>query len=168
MLMGRVEIIKQSLISQPELPGHPTPDEAHQLSAIHLIMFFVNIFVDHLCHRQLIFDHLFQTLLPNLLYLFPSTRLAVTTESLPPIESMPDLHPDALDQAVWQFLGALAEQSSSEQQQALVTVLREKILDNITSLREGWFANEDERLAKVNNVNMFLHPLGLDISQVNV
>ncbi|THH08076.1 hypothetical protein EW146_g9107 [Bondarzewia mesenterica] len=148
MFLSRVEVIKQSIATQSDPSALPTQEEVQQW--------------------QLIFDHLFQILHPNLLYLFPSTRLAVTLASLPPIDSMPPVQTDALDQPVWQFLAALAEQSSNEQQQALVTALREKVLENVASANKGWITDEDERQAKIGNVNLFLHSLGLDSSQISV
>ena len=113
------------------------------------------------------FDHLFQLLHPNLLYLFPSTRMATALAPLPP-NSIPLRHTEALDQPVWQFLAALALHATNEQQQALVTALREKVLENVASASKGWVADEDERRAKLGNVNLFLHALGLDSSQISI
>src|SRR5215472_4273511 len=82
--------------------------------------------------RQLMLDHLFQLLEPHLLHLFPSQRLA------PGILPGPGSTPaDILDQPVWQFLAALALHASTEQQQLLVTVLREKVLENVTAHNNG-------------------------------
>jgi len=75
---------------------------------------------------------------------------------------------DALDQPVWQFLAALALHASNEQQQVLVTTLREKVLENVASANKGWVTDEDERIAKIGNVNLFLHALGLDSSQITI
>ena len=73
---------------------------------------------------------------------------------------------DQADQPVWQFLAALALNASMAQQQALVTELREKVLENVTSAKQGWAADEVESQAKIANVNLFLHALGLDSSQI--
>jgi DNA topoisomerase 2-associated protein PAT1 len=114
------------------------------------------------------FDHLFQLLHPNLLYLFPSTRMAAEVAALPPNSATPPRYTEALDQPVWQFLAALALHATNEQQQALVTTLREKVLENVASANKGWVADEDERRAKLGNVNLFLHALGLDSSQISI
>jgi DNA topoisomerase 2-associated protein PAT1 len=114
------------------------------------------------------FDHLFQLLHPNLLYLFPSTRIATLQGPTPPNPTVPTLHTESLDQPVWQFLAALSLHATNEQQQALVTALREKVLENVASANKGWVADEDERRAKLGNVNLFLHALGLDSSQISI
>jgi len=105
------------------------------------------------------FDHLFELLAPHFLYLFPSTRLATATTPT-----------TLLDQPVWQFFAALALHASTEQQQILVTVLREKVLENVLSATKGWTGDaaldEEEREGRLNNVNLFLHALGLDSSQI--
>ena len=116
----------------------------------------------------MMFDHLFQLLHPNLLFLFPSTRIAEALATLPPNSAVLPMHTEALDQPVWQFLAALALHATNEQQQALVTALREKVLENVASANKGWVADEDERRAKLGNVNLFLHALGLDSSQISI
>lgn len=75
-------------------------------------------------------------------------------------------HIDIIDQPVWQFLAALALHAASEQQHLLVTALRDKILDNVVSVNKGWIQDEGERQTKLANVNLFLHALGLDSSQI--
>lgn len=111
--------------------------------------------------RQLVFDHLFQLLTPHFLLLFPSTRIAAVA---PPGH----VHTDVIDQPVWQFLAAVALHALSEQQHILVTALRDKILDNVASVNKGWIQDEEERETKLANVNLFLHALGLDSSQIVV
>ncbi|TFY78939.1 hypothetical protein EWM64_g5071 [Hericium alpestre] len=148
LFLSRVEVIKQSMTTAIDIYELPTEEETEQW--------------------ELMFNHLFQLLHPNLLYLFPSTRLQIALASLPPTTPVPPLHIDALDQPVWQFLAALALHASNEQQQALVTALREKVLENVASANKGWVADEEERLAKLGNVNLFLHALGLDSSQITV
>lgn len=106
------------------------------------------------------FDHMFELLAPHLMYLFPSTRIAAVNPSGQPNPT------DIVDQPVWQFLAALALHAVVEQHQVLVTALREKILDNVLSVNKGWVASEDERQTKLANVNLFLHALGLDSSQI--
>jgi DNA topoisomerase 2-associated protein PAT1 len=112
--------------------------------------------------RQSMLDLLYEQLTPHFSYLFPSTRLASV---LPPLGQVG--HPtDIIDQPVWQFLAALALHASPEQQQLLVAALREKVLENVTSANKGWVADEEERRTKLANVNLFLHALGLDSSQI--
>ena len=103
-------------------------------------------------------NHLFQLLAPYLLQLFPSNRLAPRT---PP--SAGPTPTDIIDQPVWQFLAALALHASTEQQQVLVTILREKVLENVMGTNQSW-ADEDERRAKLTNVNLFLNALGIQFS----
>lgn len=108
------------------------------------------------------FDHLFQLLAPHLALLFPSVRQALVSNV--PILEVPDL--DTIDQPVWQFLAALALNASLEQQQVLVTSLRERVLENVTSAMKGWVPDEETRKIRLANVNIFLHALGLDSSQI--
>jgi Topoisomerase II-associated protein PAT1 len=104
-------------------------------------------------------DHLFQLLAPYLLRLFPSTRLASV---LPPgLDSTPL---DIIDQPVWQFLAAFALHASSEQQQILVSVLREKVLENISNATTGQSVDGNEQWTKLANVNLFLNALGIQFS----
>ncbi|KAG1728105.1 topoisomerase II-associated protein PAT1 [Suillus lakei] len=144
LFLSRVEIVKQGMSSAQESSEIPTPAEAQQW--------------------QTMFDHLFQLLMPRFVLLFPSTRLAA--QPLPVAASVPPT--DILDQPVWQFLAALALHASSDQQSILVTSLREKVLDIVTSVSKGWVADEEERQTKLANVNLFLHALGLDSSQISV
>lgn len=116
--------------------------------------------------RQLVFDHLFQLLSPHFTVLFPSTRLTLRLAT--PSEHTITPHVDLLDQPVWQFLAAVALHASPDQQSALVAGLREKVLENIASVQKGWVEDEQECSTKLANVNLFLHALGLDSSQVTV
>ena len=111
------------------------------------------------------FDHLFELLAPHLIYLFPSTRLMLNTP--PGVPAPPPAHTDALDHSVWQFLAALALHASNEQQQILVTALREKVLENVAGANHPSYG-PDEHAAKLANVNLFLHALGLDSSQLTL
>ncbi|KAG0705559.1 topoisomerase II-associated protein PAT1 [Suillus ampliporus] len=144
LFLSRVEIVKQGMSSAQDSSEIPTPAEAQQW--------------------QTMFDHLFQLLMPHFVLLFPSTRLAA--QPLPVAAPLPPT--DILDQPVWQFLAALALHASSDQQSILVTSLREKVLDIVTSVSKGWVADEEERQTKLANVNLFLHALGLDSSQISV
>lgn len=107
-------------------------------------------------------DHLYQLLTPHFPVLFPSTRIALSPSSVGHVNRPKDI----IDQPVWQFLAALALHASPEQQQLLVTALREKVLENVASVNKGWVADEEERRTKLANVNLFLHALGLDSSQI--
>lgn len=108
----------------------------------------------------MIFDHLFHLLAPHLLTLFPSVRMALRDPTNVPANT------DAVDQPVWQFLAALALHGVSEQHHVLVASLREKILDNVLSVNKGWVRDEEERQTKLANVNLFLHAVNLDSSQI--
>ncbi|KAG6836985.1 hypothetical protein H0H93_016689 [Arthromyces matolae] len=140
LFLSRVEVIKQALTSGVELAETPTPEEAVQWKSM--------------------FDHLFHFLAPHLLSLFPSNRMAA---QLPAGHSKPLDH---ADQPVWQLLAALALHASVEQQSILVTTLREKVLEIVYRVNKGWITDEDERQTKLSNVNLFLHALGLDSSQI--
>ena len=110
------------------------------------------------------FDHLFQLLTPHLLYLFPSIRQAVNSNI--PVANVPDL--DLIDQPVWNLLSIVALHAVPEQQQVLVTALRERILENIASVQKGWIVDEEQRRQRLVNVDLFLHSLGLDSSQITL
>lgn len=112
--------------------------------------------------RQLMFDHLFQLLAPHLLLLFPSVRQAAAAGIL--LSNIPDY--DVMDQPVWQFLAAVALHASLEQQQVLVASLREMVLENVTSANKDWNADPEIHKMRLSNVNIFLHALGLDSSQI--
>jgi DNA topoisomerase 2-associated protein PAT1 len=113
-------------------------------------------------HRQLMFDHLFQLLAPHLLFLFPSVRQAVNANVA--VADIPDS--DLIDQPVWNFLSIVALHAVPEQQQVLVTALRERILENVASVSKGWVVDEEQQRQRLTNVNLFLHSLGLDSSQI--
>ena len=122
-------------------------------------------FHNRLCTtRHRTFDHFFALITPFLLQLFPSTRITLLAHHPPSAAVTIDI----IDQPVWQFLAAFAVHSTHEQQQVLVGTLREKIIDNLITANKGWAADEAERNAKISNVNLFLHALGLDSSQINL
>jgi DNA topoisomerase 2-associated protein PAT1 len=141
LFLTRVEVIRQG-----EVDEIPTQDDFAQW--------------------QLMFDHLFQLLTPEFPLLFPSTRMAAHLPRDQPHINIPGI--DSLDQPVWQFLAALALQASSMQHQVLVASLREKVLDNVLSAKKGWVVDEEERTTKLANVDLFLHALGLDSSQITM
>ncbi|VDB87996.1 unnamed protein product [Peniophora sp. CBMAI 1063] len=145
LFLSRVEVIKQSMSSATDVSELPSQEETEQW--------------------ELMFDHLFELLAPHLVYLFPSTRLMLNTP--PGVPAPPPAQTDALDHSVWQFLAALALHASNEQQQTLVTALREKVLENVAGANHPSYGPE-ERAAKLANVNLFLHALGLDSSQITL
>jgi DNA topoisomerase 2-associated protein PAT1 len=119
----------------------------------------------------MIFDLLFQLLSPHLLSLFPSVRASDpsaaqhSSHPQPPASTTQPIS-DAIDQPVWQFLAALALHGNIEQHHVLVATLREKILSNVLSVNKGWVQDEEERQTKLANVNLFLHAVNLDSSQI--
>ncbi|KAI9220009.1 topoisomerase II-associated protein PAT1 [Blastocladiella britannica] len=75
------------------------------------------------------------------------------------------------DAHVWQFLASLAVAASVEQQTMLVTEVRERILSNVVAGELGAAGTSSSTAADkaeraVYNVNLFLHALGLDASQI--
>ncbi|KAK4052854.1 DNA topoisomerase 2-associated protein pat1 [Microbotryomycetes sp. JL221] len=144
VLLSRAESLKQA---------QPTPDEQdlHQWTNT--------------------FDHLFASLNAALQSIFPSARLM----SRLPFGSTPYLSSQAVDtirpeidlddEPVWQFLAAVAVCADANQQQTLVTNLREKVLENVASAKRGKVLPEVAAL-KIRNVNLLLHSLGLDASQL--
>ncbi|KAK7030736.1 PAT1 domain-containing protein [Favolaschia claudopus] len=145
LFLSRVEVIKQSWAT-----GVETLDLVTAQASLE--------------QWQAVFDQFFVLLTPHFLELFPSSRIA-----LPPHHpTSAALAIDIIDQPVWQFLAALALQAVQEQHQVLVTSLREKVLENVVSANKGWVADEDERRTKLANVNLFLHALGLDSSQISL
>ncbi|KAF7309684.1 PAT1 domain-containing protein [Mycena indigotica] len=145
LFLSRVEVIKQAWATGAE-PVDP-------ISA-----------AGYLEQWQAVFDQFFVLLTPHLLRLFPSSRIALQ----PHHPATVALAIDIIDQPVWQFLAALALQAVPEQHQVLVTSLREKVLENVVSANKGWVAGEEERRTKLANVNLFLHALGLDSSQITL
>ncbi|KAJ7583418.1 topoisomerase II-associated protein PAT1 [Mycena floridula] len=146
LLITRVENIKE-MLAQVNLPIDPseipTNEDAEQWRAM--------------------FDHLFELLSTDLPSLFPSTRRLAF---LPAGQTNPNAGTESLDQPVWQLLATLACHGVTEQHQILVTSLREKVLENVIIGNKGWVVDEEERQAKLANVNLFLHALGLDSSQI--
>ena len=112
----------------------------------------------------MMYNLLFDLLRPQLHLLFPSVRLSllagVNFTSIP--------NADSIDQPVWQFLSTLALHANEEQQQALVTGLRDIVLENVASATKGYADSEESRRLRLANVNIFLHALGLDASQITL
>ncbi|KAL1914299.1 uncharacterized protein VTP21DRAFT_9037 [Calcarisporiella thermophila] len=93
---------------------------------------------------QEIFNHLFSTIRHHLPTLFSPAYSSGSQDDL----------------FVWQFLAAVAVGASTEQQQVLVVEIREKLLETIMH------ANPSVDAKKLANVNLFLHALGVDASQL--
>lgn len=110
------------------------------------------------------FSLLFEILRPQFPLLFPSFRLSLLAGVSP--SNIPNS--DAIDQPIWQFLSLLAVHANEEQQQALVGGLRDMILENVVSASKGFADSEDSRRLRLANVNLLLHALGLDASQISV
>ncbi|KAH9479583.1 DNA topoisomerase 2-associated protein pat1 [Psilocybe cubensis] len=142
LFLSRVEVIKQTIATSDlaDVAEAPTIEESQQW--------------------RLMFDHLFQLLAPHLLSLFPSSRIVNPDPANHPVPT------DTVDQPVWQFLAALALHGFNEQHHVLVGTLREKILDNVLSVNKGWVHDEEQRQTKLANVNLFLHAVNLDSSQI--
>ncbi|CAE6519364.1 unnamed protein product [Rhizoctonia solani] len=113
---------------------------------------------------QNVFDTLFRSLAQHLVSLFPSTRYAAA-QAFGATPHLPE-GPDVADEPVWQFCAALAVNADMQQQQQLVAELRDKVLENVAGATKGWAADERAGALKIANVNLFLHALGLDSSQI--
>ncbi|KZT65665.1 hypothetical protein DAEQUDRAFT_731228 [Daedalea quercina L-15889] len=149
MFLSRVQNIKEALASVPI--GITEPSELPTQ-------------VDERRWQE-VFDELFHVLAPSLLLLFPSIRISKNSGGIP-YGKVPGT--DSMDQPVWQFLAAMAVHSSMEQQQFLVTALRELVLENVSSVRRGYAVDEEEREQRMGNVDIFMRALGLDSSQIAV
>lgn len=104
-----------------------------------------------LAQWQQTFDHLFNSLVNSLPSLFPSTR---AVSSLPfgsayylsgqAASSINAVRPDVDldDEPVWRFLAAMAVCADPNEQQSLVTNVRDKVLENVTSANKARVAPE--------------------------
>jgi len=172
LFLSRVEVIKQSIASgTQDIAEVPSSKEAQQWYVIFCPLWHPNS-SEKLCfNRSNMFNHLFDLLAPHMLILFPSSRIVQPSSSAAQSSgSRPSSSVvyDNADQHVWQFLAAFALHGSLEQHQALVTMLREKILDDLLAVSRGWFTTEQDRNTKLGNVNLFLNALGLDCSQISL
>jgi DNA topoisomerase 2-associated protein PAT1 len=94
-----------------------------------------------------LFNLLFTMLHKHLATIFP-----------PPSSHQDDMH-------VWQFLASLSIGLVLEHQQELVKQVREKVMETLDSVSKG-NVSQDIVNTKISNVNLFLHAIGLDASQV--
>ncbi|KZT43122.1 hypothetical protein SISSUDRAFT_1040559 [Sistotremastrum suecicum HHB10207 ss-3] len=143
-ILSQVENFKQEIAEGSQRAGLPTSSELQSW--------------------QTLYDRLFHVLSSHLVDFFPSTRLAAAMPFGIDYYLDPNIT-DVLDLPVWRFLAAFAVHASMEQQQILVVRLREKVLDNVVSASKG---TEIEYRRRLDNVDLFLHALGLDSSQINI
>lgn len=118
-----------------------------------------NVDPNDVAQWQEVYGRLFATLQGHFSTLFP----------LPPPAHQHNA-PRVDDMYVWQFLAAIAVGAGMEQQHLLVTEVREKVLENVLASKRvtpGDFEASREATEKLTNVNLFLHALGLDSSQIN-
>ena len=104
-----------------------------------------------LAQWQQTFDALFNALSNNLPALFPSTRAlarlpfgAAQYLSGQATSSINALRPDVDldDEPVWRFLAAIAVCADPNEQQSLVTNVRDKVLENVARAKKGKVAAE--------------------------
>ncbi|GAA5849220.1 hypothetical protein JCM9279_005829 [Rhodotorula babjevae] len=163
ILLSRAESLKQQQPQQPAgaaaaapgTSGAPEPAELEQW------------------HRT--FTHLFGVLQQQLVALFPSSRLAASLPfGVAQYQSLDALRPecDLDDEPVWRFLAAVAVCADPDQQQVLVTAVRDKVIEGVRAARQGAKARGAQAVApekaafKIRNVNLLLHALSLDASMI--
>ncbi|GAA5991415.1 hypothetical protein JCM10908_003303 [Rhodotorula pacifica] len=125
------------------------------------------------------FTHLFSILSADtsLLSLYPSSRLAAALPfGVAQYQSVDVLRPgiDSEDEPVWRFLASVAVCADAEQQQTLVTGVRDKVIENvraarqITDIKASQAASgaPEKAAMKIRNVNLLLNALSLDASMI--
>lgn len=106
--------------------------------------------------------------------LFPSTRAKARLPfGAPPLDGHRKAVLEVEDRDVWQLMAAMAVSANMNQQQVLVTGLREKILENVLEAKQWTQANpaaasSGEADLRIRNVNLLLHALNLDAAQITV
>ncbi|GAA5923569.1 uncharacterized protein JCM15063_003689 [Sporobolomyces koalae] len=119
-------------------------------------------------HRT--FTYLFSVLSTSLLTMFPSSRMASSVPfGVAQYQSVDALRPEADldDEPVWRFLAAVAVCADPEQQQVLVTGVRDKVIEGVKGAKMGRGGPEVAAL-KIRNVNLLLHALSLDASMIEI
>lgn len=89
---------------------------------------------------QRTFTYLFSVLSSSLLTLFPSTRMAASVPfGVAQYQSVDALRPEADfdDEPVWRFLAAVAVCADPDQQQVLVTSVRDKVIEGVKGAKMG-------------------------------
>ncbi|CAO3669910.1 unnamed protein product [Rhizopus stolonifer] len=119
---------------------------------------------EELAHWQELYAVLFNMLKGRYLGVFPSLYYLVPIN---PNTSMLQISLAVDDMYVWQFLAAMAVGASMEQQHILVTEVRDRVMENIVLAKSNRLPL-DQANHRIANVNLFLHALGLDASQVSV
>ncbi|KAJ2633649.1 DNA topoisomerase 2-associated protein pat1 [Coemansia sp. RSA 1290] len=100
-----------------------------------------------------LYNHLFSVLRGSVPSLFP------------PLPALGQTPRPAEDVHAWQFLAALAQSASVEQQHILVADARSVVLERVQLAKSGQVPS-DVAVAIIGNVNLFLNALGLDASQI--
>ncbi|GAA5956454.1 hypothetical protein JCM3765_005664 [Sporobolomyces pararoseus] len=119
---------------------------------------------------QRTFTYLFSVLSSSLLTLFPSTRMAASVPfGVAQYQSVDALRPEADfdDEPVWRFLAAVAVCADPDQQQVLVTSVRDKVIEGVKGAKMGRGGPEISAV-KIRNVNLLLHALSLDASMIEI
>ncbi|KAI0821561.1 topoisomerase II-associated protein PAT1-domain-containing protein [Irpex lacteus] len=158
---SQLDVVKNSVILD-QIEESPEGRKQRSSSTPSFIMSCMLSFLLLLPLEHDLFNQLFTVLSPHLLFLFPSVRQAVTNNI--PLANVPDS--DDADQPVWQFLAILAAHAAVEQQQILVSAVKERYWKAWRArirIRHSQRRAEGEETA---NVNIFLHALGLDSSQI--
>ncbi|KPV78017.1 uncharacterized protein RHOBADRAFT_22931 [Rhodotorula graminis WP1] len=167
ILLSRAESLKQQ---QPQQPQPQQPAGAAPAPAASAAPEPAEL---EQWHRT--FTHLFGVLQQQLVALFPSSRLAASLPfGVAQYQSLDALRPecDLDDEPVWRFLAAVAVCADPDQQQVLVTGVRDKVIEGVRAARQGAKARGAQAVApekaafKVRNVNLLLHALSLDASMI--
>ncbi|TIB59487.1 hypothetical protein E3P78_03531 [Wallemia ichthyophaga] len=150
ILLSRAEILKQIPLGVEQAPA---PEETAQWDQI--------------------FSLFLHKLLTHLPHLFPSQRekAARGFGGVPGVPAV-DTHTTTLlldndDESVWRFLAAIALNSDNIQQSSLVQDVRDVVHENVVSAQQAWVPAQSAH-KRISNVNVFLHALGLDVSQLGV
>ncbi|KAJ1981998.1 DNA topoisomerase 2-associated protein pat1 [Dimargaris verticillata] len=106
-----------------------------------------------------LYAKLFGTLQSYFANLFPTTKASLSGD-------LEALAKQSLDEVyVWQFLAAISIGASPEQQHILVSEVRDKVMEQLTLATKGGLTSNLPSML-IANVNLFLHALGLDASQL--
>ncbi|KAJ1966054.1 DNA topoisomerase 2-associated protein pat1 [Dispira parvispora] len=111
-----------------------------------------------------LFNQLFNVLQSHFSNLFPPTSgngASPVPDSFGPHQHTVPNH----DLYVWQFLATVAVGASPDQQHILVSEVREKVMEQVALASNHHFAGPKSEMA-IANVNLLLHALGLDASQL--
>jgi DNA topoisomerase 2-associated protein PAT1 len=119
---------------------------------------------EEMAHWEMLYQQLYDRLHDQFLTFFPPpVILPGNNQAINAVH----LANNADDTYVWQFLAAIAVGASMEQQHSLVTEVRDRVMEDIVMASSNRLPAE-QAAHKISNVNLFLHALGLDASQVTV